>query len=364
MARKTNWTFEVCTALVALALTLLVASCNKSHAAEETLWDKWGVAPHSASFEDACKKASGAIDGLSSFSPEARQYFKSTLGTTCTGGTEAWLVPHQQLEQMWSGPDSHHKQAHVLDKKTVAELPVLKSIDGRPYRKGAVAETAKALSWTYSGAGKTEILYLPFACFNWSSALGPPVVPLQPPLPLKPIKGGCPDVYHLKVYVYQPEAMKLPGVARTSAKEEMEEHFVYGRHDPEHVSRTHYTQFQKALAAGEIRHSVVAHVFRVSLIMTPESRGGEPTITAEEPPGDITVKDTFYEIPFTLAQLEKWDAIRVVPIEDGRIISPPRYHKTGLHEMRFFNRLPGTQLGEWDSNPDPDCIMGEAWIEK
>lgn len=349
-------------AAVVTIVILLIALNTKAYAADESLWDKWGAAPYATSFEDACKKAPDAIDGLNSLSPEARQYFKSTLGTTCKGGTEAWLVPHQQLEQMWSGLDSHHKQPHVMDKKTVAELPVLKSPDGRPYRKGAVAETAKTLSWTFVGAGKTEVLYLPFVCFNWSSAFGQSPVVVLPPL--RPITGSCPNVYHLKVYVWERKAMTLSGVAQTSAKEELEEHFVYGRHDPQHVSRTHYTHFQKALAAGELRHSTNAHVFRVSLIMTPESRGGEPTITAEEILGDITVKDTFYEIPFTLTQLQKWDAIRVVPVEDGNIISPPRYHKTGLHEMRFFNRLPNTKLGEWDSNPDPDCVMGEAWIEK
>lgn len=349
--------------VVAIILVLIAVSCNTAHAADGSLWDKWGVAPYASSQEEACKKAPAAIDGLTSLSPEARQYFTTTLGTTCKGGTEAWLVPHQQLEQMWSGPDSHHKQSHVMDKKTVAELPVLKSPDGRPYRKGAVAETAKALSWTFTGAGKTEILYLPFACFNWSSAFGSPVVPAQPPSPLKPINGSCPEVYTLKVNVWARSAFALSGVERTHAREEIEEHFVYKLHDSKHVSRNHDRQFREAYAAGKIARSSVAYAFRVSFIMTPEARGGEPTITEEQFHSDITVTG-MYELRLTRSQLEKWDAIRLIPIEDGGILSPPRYHLTGLHELRFFNHLPGTTLGEWDGNPVPDCIMNEHWIEK
>ena len=349
--------------VVAVFLIFAAFSCNKSHAADESLWDKWGIAPYATSQEDACKKAPDAIDGLTSLSPEARQHFKSVLGTTCKGGTEAWLTPHQQLEQMWSGPDSHHKQPHVMVKKMVAELPVLKSPDGRLYRKGAVAETAKALSWTFAGVGKTETLFLPFVCFNWSSAFGKLSVAIVQTLLPKSITGVCPDVYTLKVNVWARSAFALPGVERTHAQEEIEEHFVYKLHDPKHVSRNHGKQFREAYAAGKIARSAIGRAFRVSLIMTPESRDGEPTITEEQFHGDVTVMG-LYELRFTRSQLEKWDAIRLIPIEDGGILSPPRYHLTGLHELRFFNHLPGTTLGEWEGNPVPDCIMNEHWIEK
>jgi len=361
VVRPALWVALACTVGPILLVAVALLMSTPTHAADESLWNKWGAASYATSREDACKKAPAAIDGLAM--PEAvREYFKLAAGITCEGGTEAWLVPHQKLEQMWSGLDSHHKGPHVMDKKTVAELPVLKSPDGRPYFKNAVAETAKALSWTFVYEDKTYVLYLPFVCFNWSWTFGSPVALVRVVPPLAPLKGGCPNVYHFKVYVWENKALKLPGVARTHAQEELMESRMFG--DAPHVSRTHYTQFQRALISGELNHSTVAHVFRVSLIMTPESLGGEPTITEEEPLGDITVKDTFYEIPFTLEQLKKWDAIRLVPLDDGNIISPPRYHKTGLHEMRFFNHLPNTKLGEWDSNPDPDCVMGEAWIEK
>ena len=197
--------------------------------------------------------------------------------------------------------------------------------------------------------------------------VSPPITQPKDPkrlAPPRPLVGGCPDIYHLKVYVYPWEAMLLPGVAQTAAKEELEEKFVYGRNDPQHVSRTHYTQLQKALAAGTLHYSSTSHVFRVSLIMTPESRDGPPTITKEEILGEITVKDYFYEIPLLLTQIKEWDAIRLVPVDDGGIASPPRYHKVGFHELRFFFHLPNTKLGEWDSNPDPDCTMGVLFIEK
>jgi len=365
VVRPALWVVLACVVGPFLLVVVALLMATPAHAADETLWNKWGAAPYASSQEDACKKAPDAIDGLTSLSPEARQHFKSVLGTTCKGGTEAWLVPHQQLEQMWSGPDSHHKQPHVMAKKMVAELPVLKSPDGRPYRKGAVAETAKALSWTFAGVGKTETLFLPFVCFNWSSAFGkPPIVPVQVVLPTpKPITGACPEVYTLKVNVWARSAFALPGVERTHAQEEIEEHFVYKLHDSKHVSRNHGKQFREAYAAGKIARSAIGRAFRVSLIMTPESRGGEPTITEEQFHSDVTVTG-LYELRFTRGQLEKWDAIRVLPIEDGGILSPPRYHLTGLHELRFFNHLPGTTLGEWEGNPVPDCIMNEHWIEK
>lgn len=146
---------------------------------EKHEWRNWGAAPYAPSQEEACQKASTAIDGLN-MPLAVKAHFKQSLGTTCKGGTEVWLTPHQPLEQMWSGPDAHHKESHVMDKMSVGELPVLKSPDGRTYRKGAVAETAKALSWTFVYEGKTYILYLPLVCFNWSWAFGPPpVVPVE-----------------------------------------------------------------------------------------------------------------------------------------------------------------------------------------
>ncbi len=187
-----------------------------------------------------------------------------------------------------------------------------------------------------------------------------PAKPVPKPVPaaLTPAApiGACPLVYILKVNVWRNEALELPGVEPTQAKEEIAEQFVGAR-----VSRTHGKQFRDAYAAGKLSRSATPHVLQVSLIKTPEASGGPPTITEEHVLGTIAVKG-LKELRFTRAQLEKWDAIRVASV-DGDMVSPPPYHLTGLHEVRFFNHLPGTTLGEWDGNPVPDCIMNEHWIE-
>ena len=146
------------------ALLLLSVIAVTAHAEE---WQNWGVAPYASSQEEACKKAPAAIDGFD-FPSAVKDHFKQSLGTTCKGGRETWLTPHTPIEQMWSGG----KTPHVMNKITVGELPVLVSPNGRTYRKGAVAETVKTLSWTFVHEGKSYVLYLPFVCFNWSWAPG------------------------------------------------------------------------------------------------------------------------------------------------------------------------------------------------
>lgn len=166
-------------ALLALAFTALA---NSAFAAEESRqWDKWNVAPYASSQEEACKKAPVAIDGFTMPAP-VKEHFKKLLGATCKGGTEAWLAPGTSLEQMWSGK-SGKKPPHLLNKVAVGELPVLKSPDGRSYRKGAVAETAKALAWRVEHEGRAYTLYLPFVCFNWAWKFGVPPLPQTPPAP-------------------------------------------------------------------------------------------------------------------------------------------------------------------------------------
>src|SRR3989344_2395953 len=154
--------------LLALALATLASAVN----AADKKWDKWGAAPYASSQQEACKKASVAIDGLTRMPVPAREAFKKMLGATCEGGKVVWLTPDLLIEQMWSGGS----RPHVMERAAIAELPVLKSPDGRPYRKGSVAETAKALQWSYAYNGETYILYLPFVCFNWSWTTAP--VPL------------------------------------------------------------------------------------------------------------------------------------------------------------------------------------------
>ncbi len=314
-------------------------------AAEDTdEWKDWGIAPYATSLQEACGKASAAIDGFNM--PSAvKDAFKQKLGTTCGGGIEVWLTPDMLLEQMWTGG----QKPHVMDKKKVGELPVLKAPDGRRYRKGAVAETAKALSWTVVHEGKLYTLYLPLVCFNWSWTLDSATV-------FAPL-GQCPDVYTLKINVWEHTALALPGVEETHAKEERGTRMF----SDAKVSRKHGKQFRDAYADGKLKCSSVQRAFRVSFIMTPESQGGSSEITKEEPLYDIAVTG-LRELQFTRAQLDQWDAIRVVAV-NGDVTSPPRFNGSGWKEVRYFNHLPGKKLGEWENNPIPDCVMNEHWID-
>lgn len=164
-------------AVLALAIATLA---NQAFAAESPQWKGWNAAPYAHSLGEACKKAPEAINGFNM--PSAvKEHFKQTLGIACMGGTKVWLTPDMPLEQMWSGK-SGRKLPHLMNKKSVGELPVLRSPDGRTYRKGAVAETAAAFQWTFVYEGKTYVLYLPWVCYNWSWALGPPVATSPDPL--------------------------------------------------------------------------------------------------------------------------------------------------------------------------------------
>ncbi len=157
------------TMVVTFVAALIDLLSRPAHAAEAP-WQHFCAAPYAASQKDACRKAAVAIDGFNMPSA-AKEHFKAVLGAVCNNGTTAYLAPDQQLEQMWSGPDAHHKMAHLMNNVPVAELPVQKSPDGRLYRKDSVFETPKALSWSWDYEGKTYALYLPFVCFNWSWAV-------------------------------------------------------------------------------------------------------------------------------------------------------------------------------------------------
>ncbi len=161
--------------LLALACATLVAS--PVHSANGDSWDRWGIQPYASSIMEACRQAPVAISGFTMPS-EVKEYFLETVRTGCPGGKEAWLTPNMVLEQMWSGGE----KPRLMNKRRVAELPVSSSPDGRPYRKGSVAETAKAFSWGAIHEGKMYIVYLPLVCFNWSWAFGPDAPP-SPPLP-------------------------------------------------------------------------------------------------------------------------------------------------------------------------------------
>lgn len=138
-------------------------------------WRNWGAAPYANSFAEACRKKSQAIDGFD-WPAAVKERFKQRLGSDCSGGKEVWLTPRQLLKEMWSGPDGRHASDYLMKNKEVAELPVPKSPEGRAYRKGSVAETAKALEWTEEYEGVTYHLVLPYVCFNWGwwSSTAPP----------------------------------------------------------------------------------------------------------------------------------------------------------------------------------------------
>lgn len=166
--------------IIAVLALACVAFAHPVFAAESSQWNKWNVSPYANSFTEACQKSSQAIDGFD-MPLVVKERFKSTVGSFCKGGREVWLTPGMPLEQMWSGKFGK-KSPHLMNKKSVGELPVTKSPDGWTYRKGAVAETARAYSWEFVYEGKTYVLYLPFVCFNWSWALGPPVPISSDPL--------------------------------------------------------------------------------------------------------------------------------------------------------------------------------------
>ncbi|MFA7302601.1 MAG: hypothetical protein WC030_02535 [Candidatus Paceibacterota bacterium] len=145
------------------------------------VWDNWNVAPFALTQEEACERAAAAISGFDMPAP-VKAHFKAAIGTNCKGGTIAWLTPGTVLEEMWSTD-------HIVRKQKVGELPVLQSPDGREYRKGAVAQTARALEWSYSYGGKTYLVDLPSVCFNWSWRFGATCVtprPVAKPAP-KPV---------------------------------------------------------------------------------------------------------------------------------------------------------------------------------
>ncbi len=168
MVKKIVQVIVLAIAIGVVALTLFVAIARPA-CAYEPVWDKWNASPYALSFEMACAKAKVAIDGFNI--PQAvKEYFKNAF---LKDGEPVWLTPDMLLEEMWTG-GAH---PHVMSKKLVGELPVLRSPDGRKYRRDTVAETAKALSWSRTYEGKNYVLYLPLVCFNWCWSFGSPPAP-------------------------------------------------------------------------------------------------------------------------------------------------------------------------------------------
>lgn len=199
--------------IIAVLVLVCATLATEGLAVESSEWNRWNVSPYAHSFTEACQKSSQAIDGFD-MPLAVKEHFKSVVVSFCEGGKEVWLTPGMPLEQMWSGK-SDRKLPHLMNKKSVGELPVTKSPDGRPYRKGAVAETARAYSWEFVYEGKTYVLYLPFVCFNWSWALGPSI-PTSPdllavcykiPLDYRQTPGVVWDEHHAARFEFHPDGL-------------------------------------------------------------------------------------------------------------------------------------------------------------
>lgn len=320
--------------VLTLALAALV---NPAYA--EFKWEHFGADPYATSREEAMKTREDAFRKLGFSEAVAASFMEATNSP----GVKVRIVNDDRFDAMLSKGGVVHRDVVVAFKN--------------PPKDDKMEFAAPAEKWEVSLSGTVYTLLLPEVCNNWTGIV--PKLQKVVVRSLKPVAGSCPDVYTLKVNVWKRAAMNLPGVAQTHAKESLEEKFA----GVQHVSRTHGKQFREA-NAKEGLWSTTAHSFRVSLIMTPEAQGGAPTITSEERVGEVTVVG-MRELRFTRAQIEQWDAIRLIPTEDGNIVSPPRYHLSGgFHELRYFNHLPGTRRGEWDNNPIPDCLMNEHWIEQ
>jgi hypothetical protein len=135
-------------------------------------WNRWNVAPAARSAEEACRETPQEID-LSDMPADAKAYFKNLIGPDCKGGVDVWLDPGKQLGGM---TEKGTGELRFIKNVTVGELPVLRSPDGRPYRKGAVAETARARAWGPFTAsdGKTYVWYQAYVCFNSGYYYVPP----------------------------------------------------------------------------------------------------------------------------------------------------------------------------------------------
>lgn len=296
--------------LLFVIAAVFIAMSKKAHAAEESPWDKWGVAPYATSLEEACKKAPTAIDGFN-LPTAVKEHFKQAIGADCKSSKEVWLTPDMLLEQMWSGG----QKPHVMNNKKVAELPVKKSPDGRPYRKGSVAETAKAQSWSFVHDGKTYILYLPSVCFNWSWAFAPAPAPmLSPPkqVDVTTITAGCPNGFTMFLHVrsfsrlpndLQAEAERLIKIAEARDTNKATNPDGYKGDD---VSRTLYAKLSR-LPDEKIDVQVSVQILN------------SMTLEIEEDLGTREVTAAFGWVKLTANQLTK--AVQTIWPSDFR--SPP-----------------------------------------
>lgn len=194
------------TKIIAVTLALAFAALVNVYAAtEESYWGNWGTAPYAASLDEACRKASVAIDGFNLPSAVKEKFKKQVTDTACKG-EKSYLTPKMVLEEMWTGG----VKPHVMNKKTVAELPVTKSPEGRPYNEDSIVEAAVAYSWTVVHEGRSHYLFLPLVCYNWSwSSLAN--YPASQPAPVSVVTttAGCTKEFYM-VFVHVWSCKALP----------------------------------------------------------------------------------------------------------------------------------------------------------
>jgi hypothetical protein len=236
--------------LLGLAMLALAAVAQ----AAETPWDKWGAAPYATSSEEACRKAPMAIDGFNVPSP-VKDHFRSKLGSVCNGPTVGWLPPDTKLEQMWSGGS----KPHVMDNRVVAQLPVLRAPDGRPYPKGSVFETAKAFTWSFVYEGKTYVLYLPFVCFNWSWGYGtPPPEPVIKTVTVEVPAAAAPPEKKKEPDPQTPAIATKTEPAPVAKKECREAQLVVHQWDLDKISEDAKKKASPLMAAAQVRDTMHA----------------------------------------------------------------------------------------------------------
>ncbi len=182
------------------------------------------------------------------------------------------------------------------------------------------------------------------------TALLLPVAASAQPASVAP--AGCPETYTLKINVWENAAMGLPGVLEVHQRESYSLQFDKDTRVSAYIGEV----VRAAALEGKIKWSALPVRFRASLINEESIAEHKFGVVGEQVVAETFVVRGLKVLKFPLADLKKWGAIRLVLLE-GDLDSPPIFKATGLKEIRFYNRLPGKKLGEWDNNPVPDCIM-------
>jgi hypothetical protein len=222
-----------------------------------------------------------------------------------------------------------------------------------PVKKNGIDYAASVETWTFDCQGTTIKLGLPEVCNNWS---------LYPPLSRFTVaEGSCPTVNTLKVNVWPKDVFGMfPDLRKAvNAEEETTRFLGHSR-----VSADFGGRFRQAMKQGNLLRDDKKRLFDVWYIMTPEAHGKpDPSITQSKYLGRVPVQG-LAELQLRKVDTDYWDAVRLVPAGDRDYVYTPLFEDTGVHELRFFNKLPDNPSGhgEWDNNPVPDCLMNVHYV--